>query len=175
MDFIEPCFGIGHNLSLICQMTSEDIKHQLIIIIFRFIELGGGGGVIHRESYRLAYHQNNRWQRYCPACCFNRCEKTATMMLCPQTNKKQKPVENSSSNKTTHLSTRTQHPLPVHTIPGLCFKDGSVRLNTALAIASDNIDTHTHTHTHIGPRSPPPFPPPATAPLAAGHPHPGSY
>ena len=26
---IEPCFGIGHNLSLICQMTSEDIKHQL--------------------------------------------------------------------------------------------------------------------------------------------------
>ena len=30
--FIEPCFGIGHNLSLICQMTSEDIKHQLIII-----------------------------------------------------------------------------------------------------------------------------------------------
>ena len=33
MDFIEPCFGIGHNLSLICQMTSEDVKHQLIIII----------------------------------------------------------------------------------------------------------------------------------------------
>ena len=33
MDFTEPCFGIGHNLSLICQMTSEDIKHQLIIII----------------------------------------------------------------------------------------------------------------------------------------------
>ena len=31
--FIEPCFGIGHNLSLICLMTSEDIKHQLIIII----------------------------------------------------------------------------------------------------------------------------------------------
>ena len=31
MDFIEPCFGIGHNLSLICQMTSEDIKHQLIL------------------------------------------------------------------------------------------------------------------------------------------------
>ena len=29
---IEPCFGIGHNLSLMCQMTSEDIKHQLIII-----------------------------------------------------------------------------------------------------------------------------------------------
>ena len=28
--FIEPCFGIGHNLSLICQLTSEDIKHQLI-------------------------------------------------------------------------------------------------------------------------------------------------
>ena len=31
MAFIEPCFGIGRNLSLICQMTSEDIKHQLII------------------------------------------------------------------------------------------------------------------------------------------------
>ena len=31
--FIEPCFGTGHNLSLICQMTSEDIKHQLIIIM----------------------------------------------------------------------------------------------------------------------------------------------
>ena len=25
---IEPCFGIGHSLSLICQMTSEDIKHH---------------------------------------------------------------------------------------------------------------------------------------------------
>ena len=24
--------GIGHNLSLICLMTSEDIKHQFIII-----------------------------------------------------------------------------------------------------------------------------------------------
>ena len=32
MAFIEPCFGSGHNLSLICQMASEDIKHQLIII-----------------------------------------------------------------------------------------------------------------------------------------------
>ena len=39
MDFIEPCFGIGHNLSLICQMTSEDIKHQLIIIIKSFPSL----------------------------------------------------------------------------------------------------------------------------------------
>ena len=28
---IEPCFGIGHNLSLICQLTSEDIKHHFII------------------------------------------------------------------------------------------------------------------------------------------------
>ena len=36
MAFIEPCFGIGHNLSLICQMTSEDIKHQLIIITVVF-------------------------------------------------------------------------------------------------------------------------------------------
>ena len=34
MDFIEPCFGIGHKLSLICQTTSEDIKHQLIISLF---------------------------------------------------------------------------------------------------------------------------------------------
>ena len=25
---IEPCFGIGHNLSLICQLTSEDIKQH---------------------------------------------------------------------------------------------------------------------------------------------------
>ena len=40
--FIEPCFGIGHNLSLICQMTSEDIKHQLIIIII--IMDGAGRG-----------------------------------------------------------------------------------------------------------------------------------
>ena len=32
--FIELCFGIGHNLSLICQMISEDIKHQLIIISY---------------------------------------------------------------------------------------------------------------------------------------------
>ena len=39
MDFIEPCFGIGHNLSLICQMTSEDIKHQLIIIIISVLSV----------------------------------------------------------------------------------------------------------------------------------------
>ena len=30
---IEPCFGIGHNVSLICQLTSEDIKHHFIIIM----------------------------------------------------------------------------------------------------------------------------------------------
>ena len=29
---IEPCFGIGHSLSLICQLTSEDIKYHFIII-----------------------------------------------------------------------------------------------------------------------------------------------
>ena len=55
VDFIEPCFGIGHNLSLICQMTSEDIKHQLIIIKQRsrqsrcrpqeLCEEGGGPGL----------------------------------------------------------------------------------------------------------------------------------
>ena len=38
---IEPCFGIGHNLSLICQMTSEDIKHQLNN---NYTTKGGGGG-----------------------------------------------------------------------------------------------------------------------------------
>ena len=37
MDFIEPCFGIGHNLSLICQMTSEDIKQQLITSLIAII------------------------------------------------------------------------------------------------------------------------------------------
>ena len=26
--FRGPCFGIGHNLSLICQLTSEDIKQH---------------------------------------------------------------------------------------------------------------------------------------------------
>ena len=31
--FTEPCFGISHSLSLICQLTSEDIKHHFIIII----------------------------------------------------------------------------------------------------------------------------------------------
>ena len=29
---VEPCFGIGHSLSLICQPTSEDIKHHFIVI-----------------------------------------------------------------------------------------------------------------------------------------------
>ena len=29
--FTEPCFGISHSLSLICQLTSEDIKHHFII------------------------------------------------------------------------------------------------------------------------------------------------
>ena len=54
MAFIEPCFGIGHNLSLICQMTSEDIKHQLIIMC-----VGGGGyrgageGVVAYKIFRF--------------------------------------------------------------------------------------------------------------------------
>ena len=47
MAFIEPCFGIGHNLSLICQMTSEDIKHQLIIIISTVSFLWRSRGLFH--------------------------------------------------------------------------------------------------------------------------------
>ena len=31
-ELFEPCFDIGHNLSLICQLTSEDIKQHFIII-----------------------------------------------------------------------------------------------------------------------------------------------
>ena len=50
MAFIEPCFGIGHNLSLICQMTSEDIKHQLIIIITVAYALSG---VVVSEASRF--------------------------------------------------------------------------------------------------------------------------
>ena len=38
---IEPCFGSGHSLSLICQPTSEDMK--LYIIIIREREGGGRG------------------------------------------------------------------------------------------------------------------------------------
>ena len=59
MDFIEPCFGIGHNLSLICQMTSEDIKHQLIIIC---AEVAGKACRLHdgdvplRANDRLTSH-----------------------------------------------------------------------------------------------------------------------
>ena len=29
---IEPCLGIGHSLSLICQPTSEDIKLYIIVV-----------------------------------------------------------------------------------------------------------------------------------------------
>ena len=54
MDFIEPCFGIGHNLSLICQMTSEDIKHQLIIIKTLWLYCPGHAGVKRNDrAYRL--------------------------------------------------------------------------------------------------------------------------
>ena len=31
---IESCLRIGHNLSLICQPTSEDIKLRIIIMLF---------------------------------------------------------------------------------------------------------------------------------------------
>ena len=47
--YIEPCFGIGHNLSLICLMTSEDIKHQLIIII---ISTRMGAGIAQWLEHR---------------------------------------------------------------------------------------------------------------------------
>ena len=64
MDFIEPCFGIGHSLSLICQMTSEDIKHQLIIIIIKravTTELRG----IPEESFQQCAEA---WQRRMEKC-----------------------------------------------------------------------------------------------------------
>ena len=35
--YIEPCFGIGLSLSLICQLTSEDIKLHFIIINCTFL------------------------------------------------------------------------------------------------------------------------------------------
>ena len=60
MAFIEPCFGIGHNLSLICQMTSEDIKHQLIIIIFE----------IFRHRPIIIYTRLPAGGTYYPICTF---------------------------------------------------------------------------------------------------------
>ena len=37
--YIEPCFGIGHSLSLICQLTSEDIKHHSLEIVIQQVHL----------------------------------------------------------------------------------------------------------------------------------------
>ena len=61
---IEPCFGIGHNLSLMCQMTSEDIKHQLNNSLLhrapgeikRSRDLRGG-----RWSWTLTFAQKRSW------------------------------------------------------------------------------------------------------------------
>ena len=36
MSNTELCFSIGHSLSLICQLTSEDMKLYIIIIIIVF-------------------------------------------------------------------------------------------------------------------------------------------
>ena len=47
---IEPCFGIGHNLSLICQMTSEDIKHQLIVVVYWPSGFRGRKDLLNRAS-----------------------------------------------------------------------------------------------------------------------------
>ena len=56
MAFIEPCFGIGHNLSLICQMTSEDIKHQLIMNVSTVSrrEHGHVGSSSQKQLFRAA-------------------------------------------------------------------------------------------------------------------------
>ena len=62
MDFIEPCFGIGHNLSLICQMTSEDIKHQLIIIISVPLPIPG-----RQQSHTATAKQTTVSQCHCQA------------------------------------------------------------------------------------------------------------
>ena len=64
MDFIEPCFGIGHNLSLICQITSEDIKHQLIIIMERPEVTRDGGKV---EYVDLPFALTGQLRLYCVA------------------------------------------------------------------------------------------------------------
>ena len=70
MDFIEPCFGIGHNLSLICQMTSEDIKHQLIIIKIGepSLDSGGGGGGGGKQTGETTGHTRSltRWPKPWP-------------------------------------------------------------------------------------------------------------
>ena len=49
---IEPCFGTGHNLSLICQMTSEDIKHQLNIL---------GGCTSHGGPMATGLTKTSKW------------------------------------------------------------------------------------------------------------------
>ena len=41
--YIEPCFGIGLSLSLICQPTSEDIKQ-------RYLPIGGTASQVDRHS-----------------------------------------------------------------------------------------------------------------------------
>ena len=63
---IEPCFGIGHNLSLICQMTSEDIKHQLnncrVPIVQELCESRGGHpGLSVLTSLLVSVDVKNYW------------------------------------------------------------------------------------------------------------------
>ena len=61
MAFTEPCFGIGHNLSLICQMTSEDIKHQLIIKTFGATDHFVGGWVWVADHEDIIHSQGRKY------------------------------------------------------------------------------------------------------------------
>ena len=54
ISYIEPCFGIGHSLSLICQLTSEDIKHHFIITMDPF-SVGNMPICFHHNTFFLKF------------------------------------------------------------------------------------------------------------------------
>ena len=57
----------GVNLSLICQMTSEDIKHQLIIISERVIPNSGATDIVFVILFRTTVGTAIAWYGSCGA------------------------------------------------------------------------------------------------------------
>ena len=132
MDFIEPCFGIGHNLSLICQMTSEDIKHQLIIImpftkhiIMHFSVITGHPNFLQLFSSHTHTHTHVHACSHSHTCV---CARSLSL---------------SHTHMRVHAHTHTH--VHAHAL-SLSHTHTHMLIHTRICM---HMHTHTHTHTHI--------------------------
>ena len=136
---IEPCFGIGHNLSLICQMTSEDMKHQLLIIISKHCVLSATSRITNWKS-----HWGILWLLWCPVFTgkidnFKKEKKKSIRCICLHV----RFCHNNNNNEYLERLARTG-PKRLHVL----YKYILSKFNAYNMNAHTHARTHTDSHTH---------------------------